>query len=114
MSNTVDEFISSLSFNDAGLIPVIVQEHSSHAVLMLAWMNADAVRLTLETKRATYWSRSRSEIWVKGETSGNTQDVQSLAFDCDSDALLMTVIQHGPACHTGSTTCFDDHSITLS
>ena len=114
MSITADELISTLVFNDAGLIPVIVQEQSSHAVLMMAWMNDVAIRQTFQTKRATYWSRSRSQIWVKGETSGNTQDVVSLAFDCDRDALLMTVNQHGPACHTGTHTCFDDNTIVLS
>ena len=114
MSLDAQSFVSALAFNEAGLIPVVVQEHSTHKVLMLAWMNAESVALTLETKRATYWSRSRSELWIKGETSGNTQHVISLAYDCDQDALLMTVEQHGPACHTGSTTCFDDHIIELS
>jgi phosphoribosyl-AMP cyclohydrolase len=114
MSMTADEFISTLVFNDAGLIPVIVQEHSSHAVLMMAWMNDESIRQTFQTKKATYWSRSRNQLWVKGETSGNTQDVVSLAFDCDRDAVLMTVNQHGPACHTGTQTCFDDNTIVLS
>ena len=93
---------------------MIVQERSTDAVLMMAWMNEQALSQTIETKRATFWSRSRKELWVKGETSGNTQEVVSLSFDCDSDALLMKVIAHGPACHTGATTCFDNNTLTLS
>lgn len=114
MSESAQEFIERLSFNDLGLIPVIVQDQETQAVLMLAWMNEQSIVHTLETKRATYWSRSRNELWVKGETSGNTQSVISLAFDCDQDALLMIVNQHGVACHTGTSSCFDDHTITLS
>ena len=100
-------FVSSLVFNDQGLIPVVVQQIDTREVLMMAWMNADAVNQTLETGMATYWSRSRSEIWVKGKTSGNIQRVISLAKDCDSDTLLLTVDQSGGACHTGDRTCFD-------
>ena len=74
---------------------------------MLAWMDAEAVRRTLSTGRATYWSRSREEYWVKGATSGNRQDVRDLRADCDGDTLLLVVDQHGPACHTGAATCFD-------
>ena len=74
---------------------------------MLAWMDAEAIRRTLSTSRATYWSRSRQEYWVKGETSGNTQHVRNLRLDCDGDTVLLTVDQVGPACHTGSRTCFD-------
>lgn len=88
------------------LIPVIVQEVDSDAVLMLAWMNKAALLATMETGAATYWSRSRSELWVKGATSGNTQQVDSIELDCDSDALLMRVKQKGVACHTGARTCF--------
>ncbi|NCA18607.1 MAG: phosphoribosyl-AMP cyclohydrolase [Actinobacteria bacterium] len=88
------------------LIPVIVQEVDSDAVLMLAWMNKAALLATMETGAATYWSRSRSELWVKGATSGNTQQVESIELDCDSDALLMRVKQKGVACHTGARTCF--------
>lgn len=88
------------------LIPVIVQEVDSDEVLMLAWMNKAALLATMDTGAATYWSRSRGELWVKGATSGNTQQVDSIELDCDSDALLMRVKQKGVACHTGARTCF--------
>lgn len=114
MSETAANFISALKFNSAGLIPVVVQEANSKEVLMLAWMNSEAVALTLETSAATYWSRSRNELWVKGQTSGNTQEVVSLAYDCDADTILLTVIQHGGACHTGDSTCFDQHRVDFS
>jgi phosphoribosyl-AMP cyclohydrolase len=101
-------FLETLAFNDQGLIPVVVQQVDTREVLMMAWMNADTIAQTLSTGKATYWSRSRSEVWVKGETSGNSQRVVSLAADCDGDTLLLIVDQSGPACHTGSQTCFDD------
>lgn len=101
-------FVNTLAFNDQGLIPVVVQQVDTREVLMVAWMNADTVAQTLNTGKATYWSRSRSQVWVKGETSGAGQRVISLAKDCDSDTLLLTVDQTGGACHTGSHTCFDD------
>ena len=101
-------FIDQLSFDERGLIPVVVQQSGSREVLMLAYMNAETVQLTLSTGKATYWSRSRHAIWIKGETSGHTQKVISLAADCDKDTLLLTVEQNGPACHTGSHSCFDD------
>ena len=97
---------SSLSFDDRGLIPAIAQDAESGEVLMLAWMNAEAVRRTLETGRVTYWSRSRQAFWVKGETSGHVQELIDLRFDCDRDCLLMQVRQTGPACHTGRRSCF--------
>ncbi|MGM0698277.1 MAG: phosphoribosyl-AMP cyclohydrolase [Actinomycetota bacterium] len=99
--------------NDEGLIPVIVQEATSAEVLMLAWMDVEAVSRTLETNRATYWSRSRQEYWVKGETSGHVQHVRSLSLDCDADALLMLVDQTGPACHTNTPTCFTGRTISV-
>ena len=99
--------VDAIRFNDQGLVPVVVQEASSHQVLMLAWMDAEAIRRSRETGRATYWSRSRQEYWVKGETSGHTQAVKELRVDCDGDTLLLVVDQTGPACHTGTTTCFD-------
>ncbi len=89
------------------LIPVIAQDAQTRDVLMLAWMNAEALRRTRETGRATYFSRSRQDYWVKGETSGHTQTVRDIRIDCDGDALLLLVDQVGPACHTGTTTCFD-------
>lgn len=93
-------------FNADGLIGAIVQDHETRQVLMFAWMNADALSKTIETGRATYWSRSRQELWVKGETSGNTQHVVELHIDCDQDAILLMVNQTGGACHTGRTSCF--------
>ena len=93
------------------LVPVIVQEATSHEVLMLAWMNLAALTESINTGQATYWSRSRSELWIKGETSGNTQQVVSIENDCDSDALLMRVTQTGVACHTGARTCFGERLI---
>jgi phosphoribosyl-AMP cyclohydrolase len=102
---------TAVAFNDQGLVPVIVQEATSRDVLMLAWMNAEALRRTRETRRATYWSRSRQTLWVKGETSGHTQHVREVRHDCDGDALLLVVDQVGPACHTGTTTCFDDGTL---
>ena len=95
--------------NEAGLVPAIVQQHDSGEVLMLAWMNDEALRRTLTTGRATYFSRSRGTLWVKGETSGHHQYVRSVALDCDGDTLLVRVDQVGAACHTGAHTCFHDH-----
>jgi phosphoribosyl-AMP cyclohydrolase len=109
--NEVSGFISRIQFNEVGLVPVIAQDAVSKEVLMLAWMNSDAVQLTIETGLGTYFSRSRNKIWVKGEESGNSQTVRSLRIDCDGDALLMVVDQSGPACHTGSVTCFFDQGI---
>ena len=97
---------SSLTYNDAGLIPAIAQDATTGDVLMMAWMNAKAVARTLETGRVTYWSRSRSEFWIKGETSGHTQELVDFRVDCDRDCLLVTVRQTGPACHTGRVSCF--------
>lgn len=86
---------------------MVVQEATSGAVLMLAWMDDEALRRTVVSQRATYWSRSRQAYWVKGETSGNIQTVRDVRSDCDGDTLLLLVDQHGPACHTGTSTCFD-------
>jgi phosphoribosyl-AMP cyclohydrolase len=88
------------------LVAAIAQESSTGEILMLAWMNKEALEKTLETKRVTYWSRSRNSLWVKGETSGNTQDLISISYDCDGDAILLKVHQQGSACHTGERTCF--------
>ena len=93
-------------FDANGLIPTIAQDAHSGEVLMLAWMNAEALRLTLETGRATYWSRSRQALWAKGETSRHTQRVVEARIDCDQDAVLLRVEQTGPACHTGERSCF--------
>jgi len=96
----------TLRFNEQGLVPVIAQAEGTGEVLMLAWMNAEAVRRTLETRRVTYWSRSRGAFWVKGETSGHTQELVELRVDCDRDTLLAVVRQEGPACHTNRRSCF--------
>jgi len=95
-------------------VPVIAQDAATGAVLMLAWMDAEALQRTIDTRRATYWSRSRRTYWVKGETSGHTQVVREIRRDCDSDALLLTVDQTGPACHTGTATCFAVHPPLLT
>jgi phosphoribosyl-AMP cyclohydrolase len=94
--------------NADGLVPAIVRRHDDGDVLMLAWMDDEALHRTLTTGRATYWSRSRERHWVKGETSGHHQYVRSVALDCDGDTILLTVEQVGPACHTGAPTCFFD------
>lgn len=96
-----------LKRNEAGLVPAIAQEATSGTVLMMAWMNDEALAATLATRRATYWSRSRQELWVKGETSGHTQAVRGVWLDCDGDTILLSVDQIGAACHTGAATCFD-------
>jgi phosphoribosyl-AMP cyclohydrolase len=103
---TLDPQVAALLKDPLALIPAIVQDSTSKEVLMLAYMNAQSLELTLTTGRATYWSRSRNELWVKGATSGHYQDVQSIAVDCDGDAVIMQVIQTGAACHTGDRTCF--------
>lgn len=95
-----------LRTDDRGLLPVIVQSVDSGEVLMLAWMDAEALRRTLRTGQATYWSRSRNQYWVKGETSGHRQEVHQALLDCDGDTILLRVEQTGPACHTGARTCF--------
>ncbi len=97
---------ATLRYNDAGLIPAIAQEAETGEVLMMAWMNAEAVARTLETGRVTYWSRSRSSRRVKGETSGHVQELLELRVDCDRDCLLVLVRQVGPACHTDRRVCF--------
>lgn len=96
----------TLKFNEAGLVPVIAQDATSRDFLMLAWMNAEAVRRTLETGKVTYWSRSRQAFWVKGESSGHVQKLVEMRIDCDRDALLVLVEQVGPACHTNRMSCF--------
>jgi phosphoribosyl-AMP cyclohydrolase len=96
---------ATLKYNDQGLIPAIAQDEAGD-VLMMAWMNAEAVARTLETGRVTYWSRSRQAFWVKGETSGHTQALVEIRVDCDRDCLLLIVRQEGPACHTNRRSCF--------
>ena len=103
---TIDPAVKALLKDPAALIPAIVQDVSSNEVLMLAYMNTESLALTLSTGKATYWSRSRNELWVKGATSGHFQEVHSVSLDCDGDALLLKVKQTGVACHTGDRTCF--------
>jgi len=103
---TIDPQVEALLKDPAALIPAIVQDVTNNEVLMLAYMNAESLALTLSTGKATYWSRSRNELWIKGATSGHFQDVQSVALDCDGDALLVQVVQTGAACHTGDRSCF--------
>jgi phosphoribosyl-AMP cyclohydrolase len=105
-NNPVAFDLSALTYNQDGLIPVITQDADSLDVLMLAWMNAESIARTLETRKVTYWSRSRQEFWVKGATSGHHQALVDLRFDCDSDCLLALVHQVGAACHTGRRSCF--------
>ncbi len=95
-------------WNSDGLTPAIVQQWDTREVLMLAWLDAEALRRTLTTGRVTYWSRSRQEYWRKGDTSGNIQQIREARLDCDGDAILLLVDQTGPACHTGTRTCFDE------
>ena len=94
-------------WNAEGLVPVVVQQHDTGEVLMLGWMDNQSLARTVATGRVTYWSRSRQEYWVKGETSGHVQHVKEIRIDCDGDTLLVKVDQEGPACHTGERTCFD-------
>ena len=96
-----------LKRNQQGLVPAIVQQHDTGEVLMLGWMDDEALHRTLTTGRGTFWSRSRQEYWVKGDTSGHTQHVVEVRLDCDGDTVLLKVDQEGPACHTGARTCFD-------
>ena len=107
------DVLALLRRNAEGLLPAIVQDRDSREVLMMAWVDDVALARTLATGRATFWSRSRQQYWVKGETSGNVQDVHEVRLDCDGDTLLFLVTAHGPACHTGDRTCFDANSLAL-
>jgi phosphoribosyl-AMP cyclohydrolase len=98
--------VKDLRFDERGLIPAVVQDADSGEVLMVAWMNDEAVRRTVESGRTWFWSRSRGELWRKGDTSGNAQHVREVRYDCDGDTLLVRVHQEGPACHTGERSCF--------
>src|SRR5699024_3597416 len=108
------QIAARLKRNSDGLVPAIVQDATTREVLMLGYMNDQALHLTLTTGRAWYWSRSRQEYWRKGDTSGHTQHVVSVALDCDADTLLVVVDQHGPACHTGTPSCFTDRQLVVS
>jgi phosphoribosyl-AMP cyclohydrolase len=106
-TENVGDVLARISFAVDGLIPAVIQEATTMQVLMLGYMNAEAVRLTLTEGRVTFWSRSRKELWRKGDTSGHAQYVRSAALDCDGDTLLVTVEQIGAACHTGAHSCFE-------
>jgi phosphoribosyl-AMP cyclohydrolase len=111
----LDPSVASRLKRDAdGLVAAVVQAHGSGEVLMLGWMDDEALHRTLTTGRTTFWSRSRREYWRKGDTSGNVQHVREVRLDCDGDALLVTVDQVGPACHTGTRSCFDDGLLPLT
>jgi phosphoribosyl-AMP cyclohydrolase len=104
---TLQTVLDRAVFNSDGLLPAIIQQHDTLEVLMLGWMDAEALRRTLTEGRVTFWSRSRQEYWRKGDTSGHVQYVRGAAFDCDADTLLVSVEQIGAACHTGARRCFD-------
>lgn len=108
---TIDERLDQAVFNSDGLLPAVIQQWDTGEVLMLAWMDREALRRTLTEGRVTFWSRSRLEYWRKGDTSGHVQYVRSAAFDCDNDTLLVRVDQVGAACHTGTRTCFDGREV---
>ena len=105
--DAVDDAVAGLTFDAAGLLPAVVQDDADGTVLMVAWMDAEAVRRTLTSGRTWFWSRSRREHWRKGDTSGHVQHVRSVTADCDGDTLLVRVEQVGPACHKGTRSCFD-------
>ncbi|MCX6349363.1 MAG: phosphoribosyl-AMP cyclohydrolase [Candidatus Aureabacteria bacterium] len=102
----MEKFFALVKFNDQGLVPVIAQDVKNGEVLMMAWMNRETLQKTIETGLMHYWSRSRKKVWLKGETSGHTQKVKEIRFDCDVDTLLMKIEQKGGACHEGYRSCF--------
>lgn len=112
MDTSIDAVLERANFNSVGLLPAIIQQWDTREVLMLGYMDAEALRRTLTEGRVTFWSRSRQEYWRKGDTSGHSQYVRGAAFDCDADTLLVTVEQIGNACHTGAHACFDVDALT--
>jgi len=103
---TIDQALDAINFTDESLVPAIAQQHDTGEVLMLAWMNRESITETMTTGQVCYWSRSRSKLWRKGETSGQTQALKEFRWDCDNDTLLLQVDQTGVACHTGRRNCF--------
>ena len=114
MTSLAPHIAARLKRDAQGLVPAVVQQHDSGEVLMLGWMDDEALHRTLTSGRTTFWSRSRQEYWVKGETSGHRQHVKEVRLDCDGDTLLVKVDQEGAACHTGDRTCFDAIVLPLS
>ena len=106
-------WLDEVNWNSDGLVPVIAQEAGTGTILMFAWMNREALELTVKTGVAVYWSRSRQRLWKKGEESGHVQKVREVRLDCDGDTLLVKVDQEGPACHTGARTCFDEVTLPV-
>ena len=102
----IEAILNQITFNDQGLVPVIAQDSVGSEVLMMAWMNREAIEITLKTGKVHYWSRSRQALWHKGETSGHFQTLKDFTIDCDGDTILIKVTQIGPACHTGERSCF--------
>ncbi|MFD2673867.1 phosphoribosyl-AMP cyclohydrolase [Gulosibacter bifidus] len=113
-ANDIDAIIAQVRFNDQGLVPAIAQQFDTREVLMMAWMNAESIRRSLVEQRAVYWSRSRQELWRKGDTSGAAQQLHGFAVDCDADTVLLQVDQTGAACHTGTRTCWDGDTLAVS
>ncbi|TFC25282.1 phosphoribosyl-AMP cyclohydrolase [Cryobacterium sp. MDB1-18-2] len=111
---TIEDALGCAVFNADGLLPAVIQQWDTREVLMLGWMNEEALRRTFSEGRVTFWSRSRQEYWRKGDTSGHAQYVRGAAFDCDADTLLVKVDQVGGACHTGTHTCFDGRDIDVA
>ncbi|WP_374977980.1 phosphoribosyl-AMP cyclohydrolase [Microbacterium trichothecenolyticum] len=111
MTETLDERIARVTFNSDGLVAAVIQQWDTREVLMLGWMDAEALRRTLTEGRVTFWSRSRQEYWRKGDTSGHIQLVRGASLDCDGDTILVEVDQIGAACHTGTRTCFDGRDL---
>jgi phosphoribosyl-AMP cyclohydrolase len=114
VDGSIERVLVEIRFGPDGLVPAIAQQHDTGEILMLAWMNRDAIRASLTERRACYWSRSRAKLWRKGETSGQIQHLRELRLDCDGDTVLLLVDQEGVACHTGRRNCFfrawrDDH-----
>ena len=113
MTTLAPDIAARLKRDAQGLVPAVVQQHDSGEVLMVGWMDDEALHRTLTSRRTTFWSRSRQDYWVKGETSGHSQSVHEVRLDCDGDTLLVKVDQTGPACHTGDHTCFDATSLPV-
>jgi len=106
MHQKIEAILPQITFNEQGLVPVIAQDFATSEVLMMAWMNREAIEITLKTGKVHYWSRSRQALWHKGETSGHFQQLKGFTIDCDGDTVLIKVDQTGPACHTGERSCF--------